>query len=67
MRTFLRLKLFQNVNIPYKMVIKRGNAMNRLSDQQLIEAYAEALRLGLNEDFIKVLKEEIELRNQTAL
>lgn len=34
-----------------------------LSDSLLIEAYKEAKRLALSEDFIKLLEEEITYRN----
>jgi len=34
-----------------------------LSDEQLIEAYQEALALSLNSDFIYLLKKELQRRN----
>ncbi|MDY7221974.1 sporulation histidine kinase inhibitor Sda [Halalkalibacterium halodurans] len=35
----------------------------KLSDQQLLEAYDQALKLELEDDFISVLKEEMIKRN----
>ncbi|HLR41636.1 MAG TPA: sporulation histidine kinase inhibitor Sda [Pseudogracilibacillus sp.] len=34
-----------------------------LTDEQLIEAYQEALTLSLNSDFINLLKKELQRRN----
>ena len=34
-----------------------------LSDQQLIQAYNQAKNLNLDEEFIQILKKEIEARN----
>lgn len=37
--------------------------MNYLSDTLLIEAYEEAVKLGLDSDFIQMIKEELSKRN----
>lgn len=39
------------------------DTLRTLSDEQLIEAYQEALELSLNSDFINLLKKELQRRN----
>lgn len=39
------------------------DTLRTLSDEQLIEAYQEALTLSLNSDFIHLLKNELQRRN----
>ncbi|MED4173348.1 sporulation histidine kinase inhibitor Sda [Halalkalibacterium halodurans] len=43
--------------------MKKGSQRVKLSDQQLLEAYDQALKLELEDDFISVLKEEMIKRN----
>lgn len=44
-------------------MMKKGSQRVKLSDQQLLEAYDQALKLELEDDFISVLKEEMIKRN----
>lgn len=39
----------------------------KITDKELLEAYAAALKLSLDMEFIKLLEEEIEKRNLKSL
>ena len=39
--------------------------LKQLEDQTILESYHEAMELGLEKDFILILKEELETRNIT--
>ena len=41
--------------------------MKCLSDELLFEAYTKAIELELNDDFIRLIKDEINNRNLTKL
>ena len=42
---------------------KRGIVSLKISDQELMDAYATALKLALDHEFILLLEEEIDKRN----
>jgi hypothetical protein len=42
---------------------KRGIVSLKISDKELMDAYAAALKLALDHDFIQLLEEEIDNRN----
>lgn len=50
-----------------KMELIGGLLMNNLSEELLIECYQKALELNLEDDFIRLIEQELERRSLTYI